>query len=138
VAVALKAGGLVVPVIHDADKKNLIEISRELEDLTERAHESRLTVENLSGGTFTITNPGMMGVILDTPIINPPQTAILGVGAIVKRPSVVGDDIVIRQIMYLSLSYDHRVIEGAPAIRFLQKVRQLIESPDSLFAGVTA
>lgn len=128
-AVAIEEGGLVVPVIHDADRKNLAEIAQEFEDLSGKAREHRLTIDDVSGGTFTITNPGMMGVILDTPIIVFAQAGILGVGAIVKRPSVVGDQIVIRHIMYLSLSYDHRIVEGAPAVRFLQKVRQFLENP---------
>jgi len=128
-AVAIEEGGLVVPVIRDADRKDLLEIARELDGLSKKAREHKLTLSEVSAATFTITNPGMMGVILDTPIIVVPQTGILGVGAIVKRPSVLNDQIVIRHIMCLSLSYDHRVIEGAPAIRFLQKVRQILENP---------
>ena len=134
-AVAIEEGGLVVPVIRDADRKDLVQIARELDSLSKKAREHKLALSEVSAGTFTITNPGMMGVILDTPIIVVPQTGILGVGTIVKRPSVVNDQIVIRHIMYLSLSYDHRVIEGAPAIRFLQKVRQLLENPSMLRLG---
>ena len=132
VAVANERGGLVVPVVHDADNKDLTGIAQELESLSKKARENKLTLQEVSGGTFTITNPGMEGVILDTPIINIPQCAILGVGAIVKRPSVVADQIAIRSMMFLSLSYDHRITEGLPAIRFLQRVKQLLENPNSL------
>lgn len=134
-AVAREEGGLVVPVIRNVDKKDLITIARELEEVSRKARENRLTLDDVTGGTFTVTNPGMMGVILDTPIISLPQSGILGIGAIVKRPWVVNDEITIRHIMYLSLTYDHRTIDGAPAIRFLQRVRQLMESPHTLLAG---
>lgn len=132
VAVAREEKGLVVPVIHDADKKNLRELSESLEKLAEKARKGDLSPEDVTGGTFTITNVGMFGTIMNTPIINPPEAAILGVGAIVKRPVVVNDEIVIRHIMYLCLTYDHRIIEGFPAVRFLQRVRQLLEHPEIL------
>lgn len=135
VAVANEKSGLVVPVIYDADKKDLVKIAQELEALSKKARENKLTLQEVSGGTFTITNPGMMGVILDTPIINIPQCAILGVGAIVKRAGVVADQIAIRSMMFLSLSYDHRITEGLPAIRFLQRVKQLLEDPYQFLIG---
>jgi len=128
VAVATEAG-LVVPVIHNADKKSLKEVSSALKELVERAREGKLTREELSGGTFTITNLGMFGVDTFTPIINPPETAILGVGRIVEKPVVVDKKIVVKPVMQLSLSFDHRVVDGAPAAQFLQKVKEIIESP---------
>ncbi len=104
-------------------------VAQELEDLTKRARVNRLTLNDVSGGTFTITNPRMMGMILDTPIINIPECAVLGIGAIVKRPAVVDNHITIRHMVYLSLSYDHRITEDLPAIRFLQEVKQFLENP---------
>lgn len=132
-AVEREKGGLVVPVIRNADKLSLEELAKRIGELTEKAREGKLSISDVKGGTFTITNPGMMGVIMNTPIINPPESAILGVGAIVKRPVVRDDQITIRSIMFLCLTYDHRIIDGAPAIRFLQKVRSLIENPTLLF-----
>jgi pyruvate/2-oxoglutarate dehydrogenase complex dihydrolipoamide acyltransferase (E2) component len=110
-----------------------MEISQALEHLKEKVLNKRLSPEDLREGTFTITNVGMLGVIMNTPIINPPESAILGVGAIVKRPVVIDDKIQIRSMMYLCLSYDHRVIDGMPAVLFLQKVKQLLENPRGLF-----
>ncbi len=132
VAVAIETGGLVVPVIHNADKKDLATIARELEELSTKAREKKLSLEEVSGGTFTVTNPGMLGVIFDTPLIVVPESGILGIGAIVKRPCVINGEIVIRDVMYLSLTYDHRIIEGHVAIGFLQRVRQLIEHPNDI------
>ncbi len=131
VAVA-REKGLVVPVIHNAERKNLYEISESIRDLAEKARGDELRLEDVRGGTFSITNVGMFGAIMNTPIINPPESAILGVGAIVKRPVVRNDQIVIRSMMYLCLSYDHRIIDGAPAIGFLQEVRRLLEAPSTL------
>jgi len=127
VAVATEKG-LVVPVIHDADKKSLKEVASTLNELVEKARASKLSKEELTGGTFTITNLGMFGVEIFTPIINPPETAILGVGKVVEKPVIVNKEIVIKPMMYLSLSYDHRVIDGAPAAQFLQKIKQLLEN----------
>jgi len=131
-AVSREEAGLVVPVVHEADKKKIVEIAKDIEDLTKKARENRLLPEDVNGGTFTVTNPGILGVIMDTPIINPPQSAILGIGAIVSRPAVVDGEVLIRSVMYLSLSYDHRVIDGAPAIRFLQRVKKILENPSQL------
>jgi len=131
VAVATEAG-LVVPVIHNADRKSLKEVSSALKELVEKAREGKLTREKLSGGTFTVTNLGMFGVDVFTPIINPPETAILGVGRIVEKPVVVGKEIVVKPVMHLSLSFDHRVVDGVPAAQFLQKVKEIIESSESL------
>jgi len=127
VAVATERG-LVVPVVHNADKKSLKEISSTLNDLIEKTRANRLSKEELSGGTFTITNLGMFGVEIFTPIINPPEAAILGVGKIIEKPIVVNKEITVRPMMYFSLSYDHRILDGAPAAQFLQKVKQYLEN----------
>jgi len=129
VAVATTAG-LIVPVIHNADKKSLKEISSALKELVEKAREGKLTREELTGGTFTITNLGMFGVDTFTPIINPPETAILGVGRVVEKPVVIGKKVVVKPVMHLSLSFDHRVVDGVPAAQFLQKVKEIIESSE--------
>ena len=131
-AVAREKGGLVVPVIRDADKKTLSELAQAIRNITEKAQRNELSTDDIRDGTFTVSNPGMMGMIMDTPLVNYPQSAILGVGAIARRPAVRENEIVIRSIAFLSLSYDHRVIEGAPAISFLQEVRQLLEHPTGL------
>jgi pyruvate dehydrogenase E2 component (dihydrolipoamide acetyltransferase) len=127
VAVALERG-LVVPVIRDAGRKALQDVSQELGDLAERARANRLTMDDLQGGTFTITNLGQQEVDAFTPIINPPQSAILGVGRIAKKPAVVGDAVVARHMVTLSLTFDHRVVDGAPAGLFLRDVKRAIEA----------
>ena len=128
VAVSLGEGGLIVPVIRHAHSKDLFTIARELEDLAGRARKGQLQPDEIRGGTFTITNPGVFGAIISTPIINSPQSAILGVEAIQKMPVVRDDDsIAIRSMMYLCLSYDHRVIDGETAIKFLQHMRGTLE-----------
>jgi len=131
VAVATEKG-LVVPVIRNADKKEIKEISSTLREIVEKAREGKLTREEMSGGSFTITNLGMFGVDIFTPIINPPETAILGVGRVVKKPVVVNGEIVVKPVMHLSLSFDHRVVDGAPAARFLQSVKMALENPETL------
>lgn len=124
--------GLVVPVIRNADAKSLAAIEVELNELAGKARDNKLTIEELSGGTFTITNGGVFGSMLSTPIINPPQSAILGMHAIEKRPIVINDDIKIRPMMYLALSYDHRIIDGRDAVLFLSRVKKIIEDPVQL------
>jgi 2-oxoglutarate dehydrogenase E2 component (dihydrolipoamide succinyltransferase)/2-oxoisovalerate dehydrogenase E2 component (dihydrolipoyl transacylase) len=126
VAVALE-DGLLVPVIRHADQKGLGQLSREVADLAERARTKKLAPEEVQDGTFTITNHGGFGSLFSTPIINQPQTAILGVGAVQKRAVVINDAIAIRSMCYLSLSFDHRVIDGATADRFMSKVKQYLE-----------
>jgi len=121
--------GLLVPVIRDADRKGLAEIARELRDLVARAREGQALPDELSGSTFTITNLGMHEIDAFTPIINLPETAILGVGRIKARPTVVDGEVCVRQMMWLSLTFDHRLVDGAPAARFLQRIKQLIEEP---------
>ncbi len=128
VAVAVE-DGLVVPVVRDAGGKKLEEISVELSRLVSRAREDRLSLEEITGGTFTITNLGMFGVDDFTPIVNPPEAAILGVGRMVEKPVGVDGQIALRTMMALSLSFDHRIVDGAPAARFLQRVKQLLEEP---------
>jgi pyruvate dehydrogenase E2 component (dihydrolipoamide acetyltransferase) len=124
--------GLLVPVIHDAGTLNMGGIARKISDLASRTRDSKLTPDELGGGTFTITNTGSRGALFDTPIINQPQVAILGLGAIVKRPVVVkaedgGETIAIRSMVYLALSYDHRVVDGADAARFLGTLKDRLE-----------
>ena len=128
-AVALEHG-LIVPVVKRADEKNFLGIARAVQDLAERARTKHLSVDEVQGGTFTITNPGSFGGLLGLPIINQPQVAILGVGAIEKRPVVRDDAIAIRPMVYLSLSYDHRVIDGAVAEQFLGKIKKILENWD--------
>ncbi len=126
------ARGLYVPVIRDAGAKSLAQIHRDLTDLIARAAAGRLTADDMSGGVFTITNLGMYEVDAFTPILNLPEAAILGVGRILARPVARGEQVAIRQMMTLSLTFDHRVVDGAPAARFLQRLKQLIERPFAL------
>jgi 2-oxoglutarate dehydrogenase E2 component (dihydrolipoamide succinyltransferase) len=129
IAVALE-NGLIVPVIKRADEKNFLGVARAVQDLADRARTKRLSVDDVQGGTFTITNPGSFGGLFGLPIINQPQVAILGVGAIEKRPVVRDDAIAIRHMVYLSVSYDHRVIDGAVAERFMGKIKNILENWD--------
>jgi 2-oxoglutarate dehydrogenase dihydrolipoamide succinyltransferase (E2 component) len=131
VAVALE-DGLIVPVLRQAERMDIREIARALHDLSERGRAKKLSVEELQGGTFTITNPGAFGAILSTPIIHQPQAAILGVEAIKPRPVVRDGEVVVRHMGYFCLSYDHRILDGATAIQFLQYVRRLLENPLNL------
>ncbi len=123
---------MIVPVIKDADTKSLIGIARDLNDLAKRARMKKLTLDEIQEGTFTITNYGIFGNIIGTPIINQPQVAILGTGAITKRPVVVetsqGDAIVIKPVMYLTLSFDHKLVDGALGGRFVMKVVEYLEN----------
>lgn len=124
--------GLMVPVIKNADKLSLFEIANAIEDLTIRARDRSLKLDELSGGSFTITNYGAVGASFGVPIIKYPEAGILGVGAIVKKPVVIDDEIVIRQILPLSLSFDHRIIDGADAGRFVMTVKELLMNPELL------
>jgi len=130
VAVALE-NGLIVPVVKHADSKNLPGIARAVNDLSNRARTKKLMPDEVQGGTFTITNPGIFGNLFGFPIINQPQVAILGVGAIKKRPVVIDDAIAIRSMVYISMSYDHRIIDGALGGKFLQRVVQYLENFDT-------
>nr|MBA2273604.1 2-oxo acid dehydrogenase subunit E2 [Actinomycetota bacterium] len=134
VAVALEGGGLIVPVVKGADEKNLVGLARSISDVAQRARTKKVTPDDLTGGTFTITNPGPFGSIVSVPIIPRGQTAILGFEAITKRVVVTEDDaIAIRSIGFLTMSWDHRIIDGAEAARFLARLRERIQSTD--FAG---
>jgi len=124
--------GLVVPVIRDADHKNFAEIEQGIADLATKAREGKLTLEDLRGGTFTITNGGIFGSLVSTPILTMPQVAILGMHKIQERPVALEGEVVIRPMMYLALSYDHRVIDGAEAVSFLVRIKELVEDPESL------
>ena len=138
VGVAVGGGkGLVVPVIRDADQLSLAQIELSIVELAKRARENRITMEDLSGGTFTISNGGIYGSMLSTPILNTPQSGILGLHKIQKKPAVGPDDtVVVRPMMYLALSYDHRIIDGREAVGFLVKVKELIEEPSRLMLDV--
>src|SRR5215469_1169945 len=127
VAVALESG-LIVPVVKNADEKNFLCVARAVSDLAERARSKRLNVDEVQGGTFTITNPGVFGSLFGTPIINQPQVAILGVGVIEKRAVIRNDAIAIRPMAYLALSFDHRIIDGAVADQFMVKVKSVLEN----------
>ena len=124
--------GLVVPVLRDADRKTFAEIEREIAALAERARANTLTIEDLRGGTFTITNGGVYGSLMSTPILNPPQVGILGMHKIEERPIARDGQVVIRPMMYVALSYDHRVVDGSEAVRFLVRVKELVEDPEQL------
>jgi pyruvate dehydrogenase E2 component (dihydrolipoamide acetyltransferase) len=126
--------GLLVPVVRDVASKGLAQLAAETQALIQRAQAGRCTPDELTGGTFTLTNLGMFGIDAFTPLINLPETAILGVGRIKARPTVIGDQIVARQTAWLSLTFDHRLVDGGPAARFLQRVVQLAEKPHLLMA----
>ena len=124
--------GLVVPVIRDADRLSFAQIESSVVEYGNKARASKLTMEDLTGGTFTITNGGIFGSLLSTPILNPPQSAILGMHAIQERPVAEQGQVVIRPMMYVALSYDHRIIDGRDAVQFLVAVKQQVEDPARL------
>ncbi len=124
--------GLVVPVVRDADKKSFAQLERDIADYAKKAREGKLKIEELQGGTFTISNGGVYGSLLATPILNPPQSGILGMHKIMERPIAVKGAVVVRPMMYLALSYDHRLIDGKEAVTFLIKVKEGIETPKTL------
>ena len=128
--------GLVVPIVHHADARGFGDLEREIARLATAARENRLTLDELSGGTFTVSNGGVFGSLLSTPILNPPQSGILGMHKIEKRPVVVDDQIVIRPMMYLALSYDHRIVDGEQAVTFLVSVKQRLEDPERMLLDV--
>jgi 2-oxoglutarate dehydrogenase E2 component (dihydrolipoamide succinyltransferase) len=128
--------GLVVPVVRDAQARDLAGLEREIARLAQRARDGQLTPQELSGGTFTITNGGVFGSLLSTPILNPPQSGILGMHKIEKRPVVVDDQVVVRPMMYVALSYDHRLIDGAQAVTFLVRVKERLEDPERMLLAV--
>jgi 2-oxoglutarate dehydrogenase E2 component (dihydrolipoamide succinyltransferase) len=128
--------GLVVPVVRDADRLGFAEIEKTIAELGRRARDGKLSLEDLSGGTFTISNGGIYGSLMSTPILNPPQSGILGMHKIEKRPMVMGDRIEARPMMYLALSYDHRVVDGREAVTFLVRVKECIENPERMLLDV--
>ena len=127
--------GLMVPVVRNAESMSLAEIEREIKRLAIKARDGKITPDEMTGGTFTITNGGVFGSMLSTPIINPPQSAILGMHNIVERPIAIGGKVEIRPIMYLALSYDHRIIDGKESVSFLVKVKEMLENPDKMIFG---
>jgi 2-oxoglutarate dehydrogenase E2 component (dihydrolipoamide succinyltransferase) len=124
--------GLVVPVVRDANRKSFAEIEQAIRDLAQKAQTGSLALEDLRGGTFTITNGGVFGSLLSTPILNPPQVGILGMHRIEERPVAVDGEVVIRPMMYMALSYDHRIVDGREAVQFLVRVKELIEDPETM------
>jgi 2-oxoglutarate dehydrogenase E2 component (dihydrolipoamide succinyltransferase) len=124
--------GLVVPVIKDADRMGMLQFSRELAATAKRARDGKLTMDDLTGGTFTITNGGVFGSLVSTPILNSPQSGILGLHKIQERPVALDGQVVIRPMMYLALSYDHRIVEGQHAVLFLVRMKELLEDPASM------
>jgi len=129
------AKGLVTPVLKRVESGSVKEIARMMEDISARARERKLTLEDMRGGTITLSNPGVFGAVLATPIIYQPQNALLWMGRIAKMPVVREDTIVIRSMMYLCLSYDHRAIDGSIGAQFLQEVRKYLEDPRKLLEG---
>ena len=137
IGVAIGGGkGLVVPVVRNAEKLGLAEVEQAVADLAARAKANQLKPDELQGGTFTITNGGVYGSLLSTPIINPPQCAILGMHSIQERPIAVEGNIVVRPMMYVALSYDHRIVDGKEAVSFLVRVKEGVEDPRRLLLGL--
>jgi 2-oxoglutarate dehydrogenase E2 component (dihydrolipoamide succinyltransferase) len=128
--------GLVVPVLRNAERMSFAQIEAAIEDLAKRAQSGSLKVEELQGGTFTITNGGVYGSLLSTPIVNPPQSGVLGMHSIQNRPVAVGDSIVIRPMMYVALTYDHRIVDGREAVTFLRRIKEQVEAPARMLLEV--
>jgi 2-oxoglutarate dehydrogenase E2 component (dihydrolipoamide succinyltransferase) len=126
----------VVPVVRNAESLTIPQIELEIGRLAKRARDNKLSVDEMTGGTFSITNGGVFGSMLSTPIINPPQSAILGMHNVVERPAASNGQVVIRPVMYLALSYDHRVIDGRESVSFLFKVKEYLENPARILLGV--
>ncbi len=124
--------GLVVPVLRDADRMSFADIEKQIRDFARRAEDGSLSLADLKGGTFTITNGGVFGSLLSTPILNPPQVAILGLHKIQERPVGVNGQVVLRPMMYVALTYDHRIVDGSEAVRFLVRIKALVEDPGAL------
>jgi 2-oxoglutarate dehydrogenase E2 component (dihydrolipoamide succinyltransferase) len=128
--------GLMVPIVRDADRLGFADIEKTIAGLAKKARDGKIAFTDLEGGTFTITNGGIFGSIMSTPILNPPQVAILGMHSIQKRPVVVNDQIVVRPMMYLALSYDHRLIDGREAVQFLVRIKECVENPERMLLEV--
>jgi 2-oxoglutarate dehydrogenase E2 component (dihydrolipoamide succinyltransferase) len=137
VGIAVGGGkGLVVPVIRNAETLAFAEIERRIDDFARRAQENRLSLDELSGGTFTISNGGVFGSLLSTPILNPPQSGVLGMHAIQERPVARAGQVVIRPMMYVALTYDHRLVDGREAVTFLKRVKECVETPPRILLEV--
>jgi 2-oxoglutarate dehydrogenase E2 component (dihydrolipoamide succinyltransferase) len=128
--------GLVVPVVRDADRKSFAELERAIADFGQRANDNKLRPEELQGGTFTISNGGVFGSLLSTPIVNPPQSGVLGMHAVQERPVALGGQVVIRPMMYVALTYDHRLVDGREAVTFLKRIKEAIERPARMLLEV--
>ncbi len=128
--------GLMVPVIRDADRLSFAGIEKTIVDYAKKARDNAIAVSDLQGGTFTITNGGVFGSLLSTPILNPPQSGILGMHSIQKRPVAIDDQVVIRPMMYLALSYDHRIVDGREAVSFLVKIKECVENPERMMLDI--
>jgi 2-oxoglutarate dehydrogenase E2 component (dihydrolipoamide succinyltransferase) len=137
IGVAIGSGrGLVVPVIRHVEQHSFADIEKAIVAYVEKIKENRLELADLEGGTFTVSNGGVYGSLLSTPILNTPQSGILGMHRIEKRPVVVDDEIVVRPMMYLALSYDHRIVDGREAVTFLKRIKELVENPERLILEV--
>lgn len=128
--------GLVVPVLRNSDEMSFAEIENGINLLGQKARDGKITIEDLQGGTFTISNGGIYGSMLSTPILNPPQSAVLGMHNIISRPVVIDGSVSVRPMMYLALSYDHRIIDGKEAVSFLKQVKETLEQPKRLFLNL--
>ena len=128
--------GLVVPVIRDVNNMSIAEIENSIKTFSSKARDGKLSIEDMTGGTFTVSNGGVFGSLLSTPILNPPQSAILGMHKIQDRPVVVKGNIEVRPMMYLALTYDHRLLDGKDAVSFLVKIKESLESPESMMLGI--
>jgi 2-oxoglutarate dehydrogenase E2 component (dihydrolipoamide succinyltransferase) len=127
--------GLIVPIVRDCDGKSFAEIERSIAEYAQRARDGKIQLDDIQGGVFTISNGGIYGSLLSTPILNPPQSGILGMHTIQERPVAINGEVVIRPMMYLALSYDHRIVDGKEAVTFLIRVKECIESPERLLVG---
>ena len=128
--------GLVVPVVRDADRMSFAEVEKTIAEYGRKARDGKLTIEELSGGTFTISNGGIYGSLMSTPILNPPQSGILGMHKIERRPVALGDKVEIRPMMYVALSYDHRIVDGREAVTFLVRVKECVEDPSRILFDI--
>jgi 2-oxoglutarate dehydrogenase E2 component (dihydrolipoamide succinyltransferase) len=137
IGVAIGTGkGLVVPVIRNAERLSMAEMEQAIVDFVQKVKDNRLDLADLEGGTFTITNGGVFGSLLSTPILNTPQSGILGMHRIEKRPVVVEDQIVVRPMMYLALSYDHRIVDGREAVTYLRRIKEFLENPERMIVEI--
>jgi 2-oxoglutarate dehydrogenase E2 component (dihydrolipoamide succinyltransferase) len=137
IGIAIGGGkGLVVPVLRHAQRMGFDEVEKAIADLAKRARENRITPDELQGGTFTISNGGIYGSLLSTPIVNPPQSGVLGMHAVEDRPVARGGQVVVRPMMYVALTYDHRIVDGAEAVSFLRRVKEVVEEPTRMLMGV--